>query len=120
MCKLDDYAALDRSEDNFGFGNVQVKLDNEKIRRMEVQRALHAMQQGSDMAAVFARYEHDLERLRKNNDQLRAQNDTLAKAQVGCESPEQPGFRDTPPAGSGGCKGSNTTQGVAVDRCNCT
>lgn len=89
-----------------------MKLDNEKIRRMEVQRALHALQQGSDMAAVFARYEHDLERLRNDNEQLRAQNDNLAKAQVGCESPG-PNRCQNAQDGNVGCNGSSKPQGVS-------
>lgn len=82
---------------------------------MEVQRALHALQQGSDMAAVFARYERDLERLRNNNEQLRAQNDSLAKAQAGCESP---GYAQSQNAQDGnlGCNGRSKTRGVELER----
>lgn len=72
---------------------MQVKLDNEKLRRMEVQRVLHALQQGSDMAAVFARYEHDLEHLRSDNEQLRSQNENLIQAQFGCDSTGETAFR---------------------------
>jgi hypothetical protein len=59
---------------------IQVKLDDEKLRRLEMARALHALQQGSDMAAVFARYEADLERLRRSNEELRTQCGALARA----------------------------------------
>jgi hypothetical protein len=90
---------------------MQVKLDNEKIRRLEMQRVLHALQQGSDLAAVFSRYEHDLERLRTDNEQLRAQNDLLAKTQVGCESAEQPLIQDNL-TGSMGCKSIDKTHGM--------
>ena len=59
---------------------------------------MKAVQQGSDMAAVFACYEHDLERLRQACEALRAQNDALARAATACGgSPDKRGG-----AGSGG------------------
>lgn len=62
-------------------GCVQVQLDNERLRRVELERLLAALQAGSGMAEVFARYERDLDAAAREAQELKAANAALLRAQ---------------------------------------
>lgn len=64
-----------------GWRAVQVKLDNERLRRVELERLLAALQSGSGMADVFARYERDLDVAATEVRELKAANAALLRAQ---------------------------------------
>lgn len=60
---------------------MQVQLDNERLRRIELERQLAALQAGSSMAEVFAQYERDLEAAAREARELKAANAALLRAQ---------------------------------------
>eukprot|EP00892_Ulva_mutabilis_P001593 jgi/Ulvmu1/11434/UM076_0008.1 len=59
----------------------EVRLDNERLRRVELERLLTALQAGSSMADVFARYERDLDTSASEVRELKAANTALLRAQ---------------------------------------
>ena len=58
---------------------MQVKVDTERLKRVEAERMLTKLQQSSTMADVFAKYEADIEQLREQHKLLLSRNEQLLR-----------------------------------------